>query len=83
MTNIKIDIYSKEDCSLCEVAKAEILKFKGKYNFQINEIDITKDSEIFEKFKYEIPVIFVNGKKLFKYKVEPERLEFHLNNESK
>lgn len=83
MAKIKIDIYSKEDCSLCEVAKVEILKFKPKYNFQFNEIDITKDSELFEKYKYEIPVIFINKKKLFKYKVEPDRLKFHLKNESK
>lgn len=82
MTKIKIDIFSKDDCSLCEVAKAEILKFQKEFEFELNEIDITKDDEIFEKFKYEIPVIFVNGKKLFKYKVEPDRLKFHLKKES-
>ncbi|MCC7431091.1 glutaredoxin family protein [bacterium] len=74
MKRIKIEIYSKEDCSLCEKAKEKILLYKGSLPVQVDEIDITKDEKLYEKFKYEIPVIFINGKKIFKYKVDTERL---------
>lgn len=74
MERIKIEIYSKEDCSLCEKAKEKILLYKDSLPIQVDEIDITKDEKLYEKFKYEIPVIFINGKKIFKYKVDTERL---------
>ena len=67
---IKVDIYSKSNCHLCEVAKDTILKVKRELDFVVREIDIQTDAELFEKYKEEIPVIYINNKKSFKYKVD-------------
>lgn len=79
MKKTQIDIYGNENCHLCEIAKETLKKFQVHYNFQINQIDITKDEKIYEKYKNEIPVVFINGKEYFKYKVEEERLIKLLN----
>ena len=68
--SMRITIYSKPDCHLCDNAKA-ILK---KMNLDFVEINIEEDPDAYEKYKWEIPVIFVDGKKLFKGRVEEEKL---------
>jgi glutaredoxin len=65
-----VEIYSKNDCCLCDEAKAIIEKVRKITPFDFKETDITKDENLFEKYKYEIPIIFLNGRKIFKYKVD-------------
>jgi glutaredoxin len=67
---MKIAIYSKPDCHLCDDAKT-ILK---KLNLDFEEINIENDAEAYEKYKWEIPVIFVDDVKLFKGIVDEVKL---------
>ena len=64
-----IEIFSKENCQLCDEAKSVIKKVKMSIEFDFIEIDITKDKEIFEKYKYDIPVIHLNGVIAFKHRL--------------
>ncbi|MFQ5603156.1 MAG: glutaredoxin family protein [bacterium] len=66
----KVEIFSKPDCHLCDEAKAVIKKVQGQWPFVLEEVDITKDKHLFEKYKEQIPVIFINGRKAFKFRVE-------------
>ncbi len=76
---IRIDIYSKPECSLCDKAKAVIKKFKNKYPLTISEIDISSDPVLFGKYKEKIPVIFINGRQAFVYKVHEITLKKKLD----
>jgi len=71
---IKVEIYSKKDCHLCDDAKAILKKYQERYAFDLLEIDITKDERLFSEFKEQIPVIFIDGKKLFKYRIDEAKL---------
>ncbi|MFQ5823174.1 MAG: glutaredoxin family protein [bacterium] len=71
---IKVEVYSKIDCHLCDDAKAILLKVQKVLPFDIKEIDITQDKIHFEEFKEQIPVIFINDRKAFKFKVNEEEL---------
>ncbi len=71
---IRVEIFSKDDCSLCDKAKAVLLDVQPEFDFELQEIDITQNPTTFERFKEEIPVIFINGRKAFKYHVQPEAL---------
>ncbi|MEK7434093.1 MAG: glutaredoxin family protein [Cyanobacteriota bacterium] len=64
-----IEIFSKENCQLCDEAKNVIKKVKMSIEFDFIEIDITKDKDIFEKYKYDIPVIHLNGVIAFKHRL--------------
>jgi len=68
---LKLTIYSKKDCHLCEEAKSVL----AKYPVEIEEIDIETDPQLFEKYRYEIPVIFLDDRKLFKYRVDEKKLQ--------
>ncbi len=67
---LNVTIYSKKDCHLCDIAKETLLKVQQELPFTLNEIDIEKDRTAFEKYKYLIPVIEIDGEKAFNYKVD-------------
>lgn len=71
----KLTIYSKKDCHLCEIAKEKLLDINNEIPFSIEEIDIEKDKTLFEKYKYLIPVIEMNGKRIFTYSVDENELK--------
>lgn len=74
MRLLKIKIYSREECHLCEEAKNILVRFAARYPLEIEEIDIDKDANASEKYRHEIPVIFLENRKLFKYKIDEEKL---------
>lgn len=77
-TPVKVEIYSKADCHLCDVAKSVILKVKKDYVFEFQLHDIETNPEWFEAFKEHIPVVFINNRKAFKYRVDESKLRLRL-----
>ena len=74
MNKIILEIYSKENCPLCDELKEVVKKVHHDINFEIKEIDITKDPKIFEKYKYDIPVVHINGLIAFKHRITESEL---------
>jgi len=72
---VNITIYSKKNCHLCDVAKETLIKIRSEFPFSLTEVDIEKDKTIFEKYKYLIPVIEIDGEKIFTYKVNEDELK--------
>jgi len=66
---IEVLVYSKPDCCLCDEVKAQLSKLRETHRFELRELNILEDPEIYEKYKEEIPVVFINGRKAFKYHV--------------
>jgi thiol-disulfide isomerase/thioredoxin len=74
-----ITFYSKPDCELCQEAKATLLALQRELVFEFEEIDITTDAALHEAFGVEIPVGYLDGRKLFKYRVDPALLRRQLS----
>jgi glutaredoxin len=76
---LRLTLYTKPDCGLCGEAKTTLLALTRELTFDLVEIDITTDATLYETFREEIPVGFVDGRKLFKYRVDPAllRRQFH------
>ena len=66
----RITLYTKPECGLCEEAKVALLMLREEFAFDVDEIDITADPVLGEAFREEIPVGFLDGRKLFKYHVD-------------
>lgn len=71
---LEVTLYTKDDCSLCDKAKAVLLAVREQIPFEYVEVDITSDATTYEEFREQIPVIFVNGRKAFKFHVTAEEL---------
>jgi len=66
-------LYSKPGCCLCDEVKEQLRKLQRSHPFNWHEINILEDPEVLEKFKDEIPVVFVNGRKAFKYRLDEKK----------
>lgn len=71
----KITIMSKPGCHLCEVALQTVQKVVGAHiPALIEEIDITQEQDLLEKYSADIPVILVDGIERFRHEVDPNAL---------
>jgi glutaredoxin len=74
MTKATVTIYSKPGCHLCDEAKENILAAGCSDEYTLVEVNIEEDASLKERFQYDIPVILINGIKVFKHRVD--RSEF-------
>jgi glutaredoxin len=76
-----IEIYSKSQCPLCDEAKEVLARVRRRVPFELREIDITRDDSLFQQYRYDIPVVFVNGHKAFKHHLDETAVEARLRRE--
>ena len=73
----RVEILSKPDCCLCDEAKAVLLRVRSELPFELVETDITdptRDPALCARYATEIPVVFVDGRKAFKFRVDEAEL---------
>jgi glutaredoxin len=56
-----VTFYTKAGCHLCEEARDMLEDIAALTQFELTEIDIRNNPAIFEKYRYRIPVIIING----------------------
>jgi glutaredoxin len=71
--NPEVVVYTKPGCHLCDVVKDMLETLQASRGFHLREVNILEDPEANRKFKEEIPVVFVNGKKAFKYYLDEKQ----------
>ncbi len=60
-------IYSRHGCHLCDVVKETLAQLQGQAEFAWREIDIDADPALRAEYNDQVPVVFVDGRKAFKY----------------
>lgn len=65
----QVVVYSRKGCHLCEIVKETLHKLERRGGFKWHEIDVESDTELRKKFTDEVPVIFIDGRKAFKYRM--------------
>ena len=71
MSKARVTIYSRPGCHLCDEAKAVIMNAGCSDQFTLEEVNIESDEELLRKYKYDIPVIAINGVETFIHRVNP------------
>lgn len=69
---IKVVIYSKPGCHLCEEAKAAMQSAGCGDLFNLEEVNIETDPDLRGRYRYEIPVITIDGVEAFRHRVSSE-----------
>jgi len=78
---IRVEVYGKRDCCLCDDVKATLLKVRRDIPFDLREIDIESSPELYTTYAERIPVVLVNGRIAFKFRVEEAALRRRLERE--
>ena len=73
--SIRIEIYSRPGCHLCDDAKAVIQTFGQRYPIELVVTDVDSDNALREAYGMEIPVVMIEGKEAFRHRVEGAALE--------
>jgi glutaredoxin len=72
---MRVTIYSKPGCHLCDDMKALVRRtILGRDGISMEEIDISDDAALLERYGLEIPVLMIDGKKTAKYRITEEQL---------
>ncbi len=62
-------VYSRKGCHLCDVVKETLVSLQNEADFRWREVDIDADPKLRQEYNDEVPVVFVNGRKAFKYRM--------------
>lgn len=79
---VRLTFYSRPDCCLCEDMQTVLAQVRRDTPFDLEEIDIETDPELESRYGQEIPVLFVNGRKAFKYRLTANELRRRLAREN-
>ena len=71
---MRVELYTREGCCLCVSAKEVIERVRAELPFELDEIDVDGDAQLAARFGHEVPVVFVGGRKAFKYHVDEQVL---------
>ena len=71
MSKVHVIIYSRPGCHLCEEAKAAVMNAGCDDQFVLDEINIESADELLNKYRYDIPVITIDGVESFIHRVDP------------
>lgn len=70
----KVTLYTRKGCCLCDDAKRVIEAARNRADFELEESDIDADAGLRALYNEEVPVIAINGRKAFKYRVSLDEL---------
>jgi glutaredoxin len=63
-------VYTRKGCRLCEIVKESIVKLARRGGFVWREVDVDTDEQLRRQFNDEVPVVFIDGRKAFKYRMD-------------
>ena len=75
MNKATVIIYTRPGCHLCDEAKAAINASGCRGEFSLEEINVDDDEGLRGRYGYDVPVIFINGVKVFKHRVDPREFK--------
>jgi glutaredoxin len=57
----RVTFYTKAGCHLCDEARDHLEEIASLTAYDLTEIDIRSDPQLFDLYRYRIPVILING----------------------
>jgi glutaredoxin len=67
-----VTLYTKPDCCLCDEARGAIERVRQEREFELEEVDITRDRALSETYGERVPVVALDGRPLFELAVDED-----------
>ena len=74
----KVTLYTRPGCHLCEEMKQVISSSGCAGLYELEELDIEGDPELFARYQFEIPVLFINGVETFRHRVRSDEFRVYV-----
>ncbi len=69
-----VTLYGRPDCHLCDEARAVVLMVREELEFELLEVDVSRDPALLRHYGERIPVLALDGREEFQYRVDAARL---------
>lgn len=77
-TKARVLLYTKTNCGLCDKMREQMALANCEELYTLEEVDIEKDEELFARYRYEIPVLSIDGVEAFRYRLKAEEFRAYL-----
>ena len=77
----QVVLYGKAGCHLCDEARDVVAAVRERHPFELEEVDVSTDPELHERYGERIPVLAVDGDELFEFHVDAGELARRLQSE--
>ena len=68
----QVTLYSARGCHLCERAEATLRSLRDELGFDLDEVDITGETDLEARYREWLPVVEIDGERAFVYFVPEE-----------
>lgn len=75
-----LTLYTRDPCPLCDELKEELKPYTNRFHFKTVDISKKDNVRYLRLYRYEIPVLFLDGFYLCKHKLDHQLLEQRLKN---
>jgi glutaredoxin len=65
----QVILYTKPGCHLCDEMKDEIRRADCAELYALDEVNIETDPELLARYRYEIPVLLIDGVEAFRHRL--------------
>jgi glutaredoxin len=72
--NKVVTLYTRAGCCLCDDVKRAIGEAGNQAEFEFREVDIDRHPELKRLYNDEVPVVEIDGRKAFQYRMTAEQL---------
>jgi hypothetical protein len=76
---IHVELFSREDCHLCEDALAVLRNVQRDIPFSLKERRLVPGDPFYESFKEKVPVVLINHEETFHFRVDEYALRRKLH----
>jgi Glutaredoxin-like domain (DUF836) len=77
-TRRRITVYHAAGCHLCERALGQVRSLQGELGFDLDEVAIDGDPQLEARYREWLPVVELDGERLFTYHVHEDALRRRL-----
>ncbi len=71
--NRRVTLYTRRGCHLCEEVEEVLRAAQAEEPFDWEKVDVDTDPALKARFDWEVPVVFVDGRKHAKYRLDLRR----------
>ena len=69
----QVTLYTRERCHLCDEVKRQLTLLRQEADFKIREVNIDESEELRERYNERVPVVAINGREVFDYRLDAKR----------
>jgi thioredoxin-like negative regulator of GroEL len=71
---LRLELYSRPGCHLCDGLRALCERLGSEYPLQLTEVNIDTDPALSARYGEEVPVLFIDGRKAAKFRTTEDAL---------